>query len=50
MRYRRLDLNLLLALHVLPMERSVTRAAARLNVTQRDGGSLARLAATFATR
>lgn len=44
MRYRRLDLNLLLALDVLLAERSVTRAAAKLNVTQPAmSGSLARL-------
>jgi DNA-binding transcriptional LysR family regulator len=48
MRYRRLDLNLLLALHVLLMERSVTRAAARLSVTQPAmSGSLARLRGYF---
>lgn len=33
-RFRRYDLNLLLLLHVLLQERSVTRAAARLSVTQ----------------
>jgi LysR family transcriptional regulator, nod-box dependent transcriptional activator len=44
MRYRRLDLNLLVALDVLLAERSVTRAAAKLNVTQPAmSGSLARL-------
>ena len=44
MRYRRLDLNLLLALDVLLAERSVTRAAAKLNITQPAmSGSLARL-------
>jgi DNA-binding transcriptional LysR family regulator len=44
MRYRRLDLNLLLALDTLLAERSVTRAAAKLNVTQPAmSGSLARL-------
>ena len=44
MRYRRLDLNLLVALDVLLTERSVTRAAAKLNVTQPAmSGSLARL-------
>ncbi len=48
MRCRRLDLNLLLALHVLLMERSVTRAAARLNVTQPAmSGSPARLRGYF---
>jgi len=44
MRYRRLDLNLLLALDVLLAERSVTRAAAKLCITQPAmSGSLARL-------
>jgi len=44
MRYRRLDLNLLLALDVLLAERSVTRTAAKLCVTQSAmSGSLARL-------
>lgn len=44
MRYRRLDLNLLVALDVLLTERSVTRAAAKLHVTQPAmSGSLARL-------
>lgn len=44
MRYRRLDLNLLVALDVLLTERNVTRAAAKLNVTQPAmSGSLARL-------
>ena len=44
MRYRHLDLNLLLALDTLLAERSVTRAAAKLNVTQPAmSGSLARL-------
>jgi LysR family transcriptional regulator, nod-box dependent transcriptional activator len=44
MRYRRLDLNLLVALDVLLTEKSVTRAAAKLHVTQPAmSGSLARL-------
>jgi LysR family nod box-dependent transcriptional activator len=44
MRYRRLDLNLLVALDALLTERSVTRAAARLNISQPAmSGVLARL-------
>ena len=44
MRYRRLDLNLLVALDALLAERSVTRAAARLNISQPAmSGVLARL-------
>lgn len=44
MRYKGLDLNLLIALEVLLTERNVTRAAARLNLTQSATSSaLARL-------
>jgi LysR family transcriptional regulator, nod-box dependent transcriptional activator len=44
MRYRRLDLNLLVALDALLTEKSVTRAAAKLNITQPAmSGALARL-------
>lgn len=44
MRYRRLDLNLLVALDALLSEKSVTRAAAKLNITQPAmSGALARL-------
>ena len=44
MRYRRLDLNLLVALDALLAERSVTRAAAKLNISQPAmSGVLARL-------
>jgi DNA-binding transcriptional LysR family regulator len=43
-RYRRLDLNLLVALDCLLSEQSVTRAAARMNITQPAmSGALARL-------
>jgi hypothetical protein len=34
MRYRRLDLNLVVALDALLSEKSVTRAASKLNITQ----------------
>ncbi len=48
MRYRRLDLNLLIALDVLLAEKSVTRSAARLNITQPAmSGALARLREYF---
>ncbi len=48
MRYRRLDLNLLVALDALLTERSVTRSAAKLCVTQPAmSGSLARLREYF---
>lgn len=48
MRYRRLDLNLLIALDVLLAEKSVTRSATRLNVTQPAmSGALARLREYF---
>lgn len=48
MRYRRLDLNLLIALDVLLAEKSVTRSASRLNVTQPAmSGALARLREYF---
>jgi LysR family transcriptional regulator, nod-box dependent transcriptional activator len=48
MRYRRLDLNLLIALDALLVDQSVTRAAARLNITQPAmSGSLARLREYF---
>ena len=44
MRYRRLDLNLLVALDALLADKSVTRAAAKLNITQPAmSGALARL-------
>jgi DNA-binding transcriptional LysR family regulator len=44
MRYRRLDLNLLVGLDALLSERSVTRAASKLNITQPAmSGALARL-------
>jgi LysR family transcriptional regulator, nod-box dependent transcriptional activator len=44
MRYRRLDLNLLVALDALLSEKSVTRAAGKLNITQPAmSGALARL-------
>lgn len=44
MRYRRLDLNLLVALDALLSDKSVTRAAAKLNITQPAmSGALARL-------
>jgi LysR family transcriptional regulator, nod-box dependent transcriptional activator len=44
MRYRRLDLNLLVALDALLSEKSVTRAASKLNITQPAmSGALARL-------
>jgi LysR family transcriptional regulator, nod-box dependent transcriptional activator len=49
MRYRRLDLNLLVALDALLSEKSVTRAAARLNISQPAmSGVLARLRDFFA--
>ena len=48
MRYRRLDLNLLVALDALLADRSVTRAAAKLNITQPAmSGALARLREYF---
>jgi DNA-binding transcriptional LysR family regulator len=48
MRYRRLDLNLLIALDALLSEKSVTRSAARLNVTQPAmSGALGRLREYF---
>jgi LysR family transcriptional regulator, nod-box dependent transcriptional activator len=48
MRYRRLDLNLLVALDALLTEKSVTRAASRLNITQPAmSGALARLREYF---
>ncbi|MFZ0501099.1 MAG: LysR family transcriptional regulator [Steroidobacteraceae bacterium] len=48
MRYRRLDLNLLVALDAILSEKSVTRAASRLNVTQPAmSGVLARLREYF---
>ena len=48
MRYRRLDLNLLVALEALLTEKSVTRAAAKLNITQPAmSGALARLREYF---
>ncbi len=48
MRYRRLDLNLLVALDALLIDQSVTRAAAKLNITQPAmSGALARLREYF---
>lgn len=48
MRYRRLDLNLLVALEALLTEKSVTRAAAKLNITQPAmSGALARMREYF---
>ena len=48
MRYRRLDLNLLIALDVLLAEKSVTRSASRMNITQPAmSGALARLREYF---
>jgi LysR family nod box-dependent transcriptional activator len=48
MRYRRLDLNLLVALDAILAERSITRAAAKLCLTQPAvSGSLARLREYF---
>lgn len=48
MRYKRLDLNLLLALDILLDECSVTRAAARLNLSQSaTSGAMARLREYF---
>lgn len=48
MRYRRLDLNLLVALDALLTEKSVTRAASKLNITQPAmSGALARLREYF---
>jgi LysR family transcriptional regulator, nod-box dependent transcriptional activator len=48
MRYRRLDLNLLIALDSLLTDKSVTRAAVKLNVTQPAmSGALARLREYF---
>lgn len=48
MRYRRLDLNLLIALDALLGDRSVTKAAAKLNITQPAmSGALARLREYF---
>lgn len=48
MRFRGLDLNLLVALDVLCQERNVTRAAGRLNMSQSTmSGVLARLRAHF---
>jgi DNA-binding transcriptional LysR family regulator len=47
-RYRRLDLNLLVALDALLTEKSVTRAAAKLNMTQPAmSGALARMREYF---
>jgi DNA-binding transcriptional LysR family regulator len=47
-RYRRLDLNLLVALDALLADKSVTRAAAKLNITQPAmSGALARLREYF---
>ena len=47
MRYRRLDLNLLIALDALLSDKSVTKAAAKLNITQPAmSGALARLRAS----
>jgi len=47
-RYRRLDLNLLVALEALLAEKSVTRAASRLNITQPAmSGALGRLREYF---
>lgn len=48
MRYRRLDLNLLVALEALLTEKSVTRAAAKLNITQPTmSGAVARMREYF---
>ena len=48
MRYRRLDLNLLIALDALFKDKSVTRAAAKLNMTQPAmSGALSRLRENF---
>jgi len=48
MRYRNLDLNLLIALDTLLTEKSVTRAAGKLNITQPAmSGALARLREYF---
>lgn len=48
MRFNRLDLNLLVALDALLAERSVTRAAARLNLSpSATSDALARLHACF---
>jgi DNA-binding transcriptional LysR family regulator len=48
MRYRRLDLNLLIALDALLSDKSVTKAAAKLNITQPAmSGALARLREYF---
>lgn len=48
MRYRRLDLNLLIALDALLADKSVTKAAIRLNMTQPAmSGALARLREYF---
>ncbi|MBL8265098.1 LysR family transcriptional regulator [Steroidobacter sp.] len=48
MRYRRLDLNLLIALDALLSDKSVTKAATRLNMTQPAmSGALARLREYF---
>jgi len=48
MRYRRLDLNLLVALDALLTDKSVTRAAGKLNITQPAmSGALARLREYF---
>lgn len=48
MRFKRLDLNLLVALDVLVAERSITRAAKRLNLSQSaTSGVLARLREYF---
>ena len=48
MRYRRLDLNLLVAMDALLADKSVTRAAAKLNITQPAmSGALARLREYF---
>jgi DNA-binding transcriptional LysR family regulator len=48
MRYRRLDLNLLIALDALLSDKSVTKAAAKLNITQPAmSGALSRLREYF---
>ena len=48
MRFQKLDLNLLLALDVLLAESSITRAAAKLNLSQSAASSaLARLREYF---
>ena len=48
MRFNRLDLNLLVALDALLSEKSITRAARRLNLSQSaTSGVLARLSEYF---